>query len=57
MAKCNFCGKVIEFGTGKSIVKNSGKVFDLCSMKCEKNMFKLKRKPRNIKWTRSYKKK
>jgi len=57
MAKCSFCGKVIEFGTGKIVVMNSGRMHDFCSMKCEKNMMKLKRKARKLKWTKSYKKK
>lgn len=57
MAKCSFCGKVVEFGTGKNVVVNSGRIYDLCSMKCEKNMFKLKRKARNLKWTKYYNKK
>ena len=56
MAKCSFCGNIIEFGTGKNIVTNNGKIYDICSMKCEKNMFKLKRKARNLKWTKNYKK-
>lgn len=35
-------------------VKKDGKIYYFCSSKCEKNLLKLKRKPRNIKWTREY---
>ena len=43
-------------GTGKMFVKTDGKVIYFCSMKCEKNMLKLKRKPAYIKWTTKKKK-
>ena len=49
--KCTFCGINIEKGTGKTYARNSGKLVYLCSTKCEKNMFKLERKPRNTYWT------
>lgn len=48
---CTFCSKDIHFGTGKMYVKKDGKVFYFCSMKCEKNMIKLRRKPRKTRWT------
>ena len=51
MMKCSFCGTEIEKGTGKMFVKNDGKLLYFCSKKCEKNTFKLKRKPREHKWT------
>jgi|TARA_B100001971_G_C17761891_1_gene320604 large subunit ribosomal protein L24e len=51
MAKCSFCGNDLERGTGKMYVKKDAKIFYFCSMKCEKNLLKLRRKPRNIKWT------
>lgn len=54
MPKCSFCGKDIEPGTGKIYVKTDGKVLNFDNMKCEKNMIKLKRKPRNLKWTEDY---
>lgn len=38
-------------GTGKMFVKNDGTIFYFCSSKCEKNMLKLKRIPRKVKWT------
>ena len=49
--KCSFCGKDIERGTGTLFVRKTGKVLPFCSMKCEKNVLKLERKPRKLKWT------
>ena len=49
--KCSFCQKDIMKGTGKMFVKKDGKVLYFCTGKCEKNMIKLKRKSRNVKWT------
>jgi len=54
MVKCTFCGNEIEQGTGKVYVKLDGKIFNFCSMKCEKNKLKLKRKARKQKWTKNY---
>ncbi len=54
MAKCGFCGNEIERGTGKIKIMKDGKVIPLCSMKCEKNMFKLKRVSREMPWTNDY---
>ncbi len=54
MVKCDFCKRRIEPGTGKKLVRKDGKVLDFCSGKCEKNLLKLKRKPRNVKWTEEY---
>ncbi|AAB90471.1 MULTISPECIES: 50S ribosomal protein L24e [Archaeoglobus] len=51
---CSFCGYDIEPGTGKMYVRRDGRVFYFCSGKCEKNMLKLKRKPRKLKWTKHY---
>ena len=53
--KCSFCGKEIEPGTGIMYVRNDGKVFYFCSSKCERNMMKLKRKPRKVEWIRKNK--
>ncbi|MBI4438613.1 50S ribosomal protein L24e [Candidatus Woesearchaeota archaeon] len=44
MAKCSFCSRQIERGTGKMFVRKTGKIFYFCSSKCEKNMVKLGRK-------------
>lgn len=49
--KCSFCGSEIEIGTGMMFAKNDGKIFYFCSSKCEKNIFKLGRIPRKVKWT------
>lgn len=56
MVKCTFCGSDLEKGTGKMYVKADGKIFYFCSNKCEKNLFKLKRKPLETKWSKLYKK-
>ena len=50
----SFCGYDIEPGTGKMYVRRDGRVFYFCSGKCEKNMLKLKRKARKLKWTKHY---
>jgi large subunit ribosomal protein L24e len=54
MAKCSFCKETIEKGTGKIYVLKTGKILYFCSSKCEKNMLKLKRKPRTTRWTKEY---
>ncbi|MBN2111804.1 50S ribosomal protein L24e [Candidatus Woesearchaeota archaeon] len=56
MAKCSFCKRDIEPGTGKIFITKEGKDFHFCSMKCEKNQLKLKRLPRNLNWIRKRKK-
>ncbi|HLD83719.1 MAG TPA: 50S ribosomal protein L24e [archaeon] len=48
--KCSFCSKEVEEGTGLVFVDKNGKLFSFDSQKCEKNMFKLGRDPRNFKW-------
>lgn len=54
MALCSFCGNTIRKGTGKMYVKTDGRILYFCSMKCEKNLLKLGRKPRTTKWTEEY---
>lgn len=54
--KCSFCDENIEPGTGKMFVRNDGKVFYFCSGKCEKNMLKLRREPKDVKWVTKKKK-
>ena len=54
MAKCNFCGKNITQGTGKLYVKKDGRAYNLCSKKCEVNLVKLNKKPRETRWTEEY---
>lgn len=56
MAKCSFCKTDITPGTGKMFVRKDGSVLHFCSNKCEKNMLKLGRNPRYIKWTKAYEK-
>ncbi len=56
MVSCSFCGKEIVPGTGKLYIKKDGKVLHFCSTKCEKNMLKLGRKPREHKWTKESRK-
>lgn len=51
MVKCSFCGKEMTQGTGKMLVKSDGRLLYFCGMKCEKNLRKLKRKPREHRWT------
>ena len=52
MRTCSFCGKEIVDGTGKMYVKKDGSVYSFCSSKCEKNMIKLGRVPRKVKWVK-----
>ncbi|HLC86547.1 MAG TPA: 50S ribosomal protein L24e [Candidatus Nanoarchaeia archaeon] len=56
MAKCSFCGNVLEKGTGKMLVKNDSSVLYFCSSKCENNSLKLNRNPREVKWTKDSRK-
>lgn len=55
MVKCTFCGDEIERGTGTKKIMKDSKVVNLCSTKCNKNMFKLKRVARETPWTAEYK--
>lgn len=57
MAKCSFCSRTLEPGTGKMVIQKTGKINFFCSQKCEKNMLKLGRDPRDIKWVRTINKK
>ncbi len=49
--RCSFCDREIEPGTGKMFVKRDGSLLYFCSSKCEKNMLKLGRNPRRVRWT------
>jgi large subunit ribosomal protein L24e len=51
---CNFCGQRIPAGTEYIYVSNKGKASYLCSSKCFKNLIRLDRKPRDVKWTKAY---
>ena len=56
MVQCTFCGKEIKKGTGKMLVKKTGKVLYFCTSKCEKNSINLKRKAAKLKWTEEFRK-
>jgi len=43
---CSFCGKKIEYGTGKMFVRKDGTILYFDTSKCEKNYLKLGREPR-----------
>lgn len=51
---CSFCGREMEKGTGVLYVRRDGSMLNFCSSKCRKNMLKLKRNPRKLKWTARY---
>ena len=53
--RCSFCNALLEPGTGKMFVKRDGTVLYFCSSKCERNMLKLRRKSRRLKWAASAK--
>ncbi|MHC1600087.1 MAG: 50S ribosomal protein L24e [Candidatus Methanospirareceae archaeon] len=48
--KCSFCDAPLEPGRGKMFVKRDGTVYYFCCSKCERNMLKLQRKSRKLKW-------
>jgi large subunit ribosomal protein L24e len=52
--ECTFCGTKIPRGTETIFVTKRGKALYFCSSKCERNMLKLERKERDIKWTNLY---
>jgi large subunit ribosomal protein L24e len=52
---CTFCGNEIEPGTGKMFIRKDGTIFQFCSMKCQKNLLKLGRVPRRVRWTKNFK--
>ncbi len=54
--KCTFCGIDTPPGKGKTFVRTTGKVLYFCSNKCEKNMLKLQRIPRKVRWTEEFRK-
>ncbi|HKR57886.1 MAG TPA: 50S ribosomal protein L24e [Candidatus Nitrosopolaris sp.] len=51
---CFFCGKPVTTGQGTLLVKNDGSLQWTCSSKCKKNLRKLRRDPRKLKWTAKY---
>lgn len=51
MENCSFCGGTIPFATGKMFVKKDAKILYFCSKRCEKNLLKLRRVPRDVRFT------
>ena len=48
---CTFCGHAITAGTGKMYIQKDAKILWFCSRRCEKNLLKLKRIPRESGFT------
>lgn len=53
---CSFCGNEVRRGTGYMFVRRDGSVLTFCSSKCRKNLLRLGRNPRKLKWARAQKK-
>lgn len=51
MPKCSFSGEQIVPGTGIMYVLKEGKILYFKNSKCMKNYLKLKRNPRDVRWT------
>ncbi len=56
MVQCSFCNTEIPPGTGKMYARNDGRIFYFCKNKCEKNLLKLGRDPKEQKWVTKAKK-
>jgi large subunit ribosomal protein L24e len=54
LRNCFFCGQRLSPASGIMLVKNDGSIQWTCSNKCKKNLRKLKRDPRKMKWTNKY---
>lgn len=48
---CNFCGNNIEPGTGRIYIRTDGTVFYFDRHKCYTNFIKLRRIPRETRWS------
>jgi len=56
MVKCSFSGEQIPKGTGRMVVRNSGRIYYFLNSKNLKNFMKLGRKPQKTKWTHTARK-
>jgi large subunit ribosomal protein L24e len=55
MPRCSFCKQNYEFPYGLTYVLSDGNILYFCSSKCRKNMLKLKRDSKKIKWIKKFK--
>ena len=51
---CSFSGEEIEPGTGMMFVRKDGSIMWFKNSKARKNMVKLRRNSRQVKWTRHF---
>jgi large subunit ribosomal protein L24e len=54
LRNCFFCGQRISSASGIMLIKNDGSIKWTCSNKLKKNLSKLRRDPRKMKWTNKY---